>query len=227
MKVSAVMPTRGRQEYAKQAVEVFLSQTYADKELVILDDGDEPSFPGGMETFDDPFDDRIRYYCGSVTLRYQIPAKRNMVNKLAQGEIIWHLDSDDWSAPTRMADQVARLQETGKAVTGYHDLLFYRESDGAAFEYHSSRAWACGSSLCYLKSFWQLNHFPENKATGSDNHFVRAARDAGELDAIPGGQNLVARIHADNTSKKERLGPEYRPIEPTRIPHGFAGHVLA
>ena len=44
MLISAIMPTRGRQAYAIDAVSCFRCQTYPDKELIILDDADNPSF---------------------------------------------------------------------------------------------------------------------------------------------------------------------------------------
>lgn len=205
--VSAVMPTRSRRNYAQQAVECFLSQTYLNKELVILDDFDNPSFPDGLTH---PL---IRYH-RTDNIIYNIPMKRNRVNALANGDIIWHLDSDDYSAPNRMADQINRLKETQKSVTGYGNLLFYQEATGKVFEYRQ-RDYACGSSLCYLRSFWLKNQFIEIKATGSDNFFVKAARESGELDSTIGGSDLIARIHDGNTSRKERLGCNYYPVEAT------------
>src|SRR6185503_427098 len=135
MLVSAVMPTRGRVALARLAVDCFLSQTYSDKELVILDDYDEPSFPDGITH---PL---VRYF-RTENIRYQIPIKRNRVNALANGAVIFHLDSDDWSAPDRMALQVSRLEMTGKAMTGFHTLLFHEEQTGQAWKYTGRPAYA-------------------------------------------------------------------------------------
>src|SRR5688572_15862161 len=44
----AVMPTRGRVAFAKHALESFHSQTYPNKQLIILDDADDRSFPEGV-----------------------------------------------------------------------------------------------------------------------------------------------------------------------------------
>lgn len=212
--VSAVMPTRGRCDYAAQAVECFHKQSYPNRELVILDDFDTPSFPNGITH---PL---IRYY-QTENIVFNIPVKRNRVNALAKGEILLHIDSDDFSAPTRMAEQVQRLQDSRKAVTGYHDLLFIDEARNGLYEYRSGPHYACGSSLCYRKWFWELHKFPESKPVGSDNHFVRAARDAGQLDSIPGGSLLVARIHDGNTSRKANRGANYHPVPHDRLPVEF------
>jgi hypothetical protein len=46
--VSAIMPTRARPQFAREAVDLFLAQTWPNKELVILDDEEHPSFPSGI-----------------------------------------------------------------------------------------------------------------------------------------------------------------------------------
>jgi hypothetical protein len=209
------MPTRGRSLLAAQAVTVFLNQTYENKELIVLDDADCLSFPEGI---DHPL---IRYHrtCGDIW--HQIPTKRNMVNELAQGWAIWHLDSDDFSIPTRMEEQVQRLEETGKAVTGYHSMPFFSEDTGKVHEYRSGTYYALGSSLCYLKSFWESNRFDEKKRTGSDTVFVRECRLAEQLDAIDSAGRMVARIHAGNTSEKNFRSSEFRELPFESLPEGF------
>ncbi len=217
---SAVMPTRGRESLAMQAVDVFVSQTYPYKELVILDDFDQPSFPNGIEG------ENIRYY-RTENIIYSIPEKRNRVNALALGEIIWHLDSDDWSCAERMERQVDRLMTTKMAVTGYRSLWFYQESTDRAFEYRGAHHYACGSSLCYLKSFWKDHYFLLSHRTGSDNRFVDAAHQARLLDSAEGGDQLIARIHDSNTSRKNVKDSQYveRLIED--LPVAFPRRILA
>lgn len=212
--VSAVMPCRGRVEYSRLAVESFLSQTYQNRELVILDDFDKPGFPNGIAH---PL---IRYY-QTENIVFNIPTKRNRVNWLAKGEIICHFDSDDFSAPDRMAQQVAHLEASGKAVVGYHKLLFHESSTGLVFEYHARTNYALGTSLCYRKWWWELNKFPDNVPVGSDNRFVFTADRAKQLECVEGGSMIVARIHADNTSKKHNRGTQYRPVGLERLPEGF------
>src|SRR5262245_29017995 len=99
-----MMPTRGRREFASQALACFLAQTYPAKELVILDDADDPSFPNKEGL---PRDDAsIRYLVGA---RRTIPIKRNLIAEAAAGELICHFDSDDWQHPERLSTQVKFL----------------------------------------------------------------------------------------------------------------------
>jgi len=215
IKVSAVMPTRGRRVLAAQALECFLSQAYADKELVILDDIDDRSFP------QEPFYSGVRYHLAAT--RMTIPAKRNAVNALTSGQLIMHFDSDDWSAPERMAEQVARHQEHGKAVTGYKWMWFYDERTGETVNYHMHvGSYALGTSLCYTREFWMNHPFDVKKAIASDNSFVAEAVKAGELHAVDSAGLMVARAHSEQSNASRQLDRWGRPTKDlSNLPAGF------
>jgi glycosyltransferase involved in cell wall biosynthesis len=220
--VSCVMPTRGRREYARQAVGSFLSQTYEAKELVILDDWDDPSFPEGIEH---PL---IRYHViGELIGKLNIPQKRNRVNALTQGSIIAHFDSDDWSAPDRLADQVPRLLESGKGLSGYCSMWFVNEI-GDVYRYKNfPNAYALGSSFCYLKSFWEQHPYIEGKFIGSDTKLCRVARSEDQLISVDDDRHMVARIHSGNTNETQlhvnrSLGRDYLRANREDLPEGFA-----
>ncbi len=219
------MPTRGRNKLALSAIRCFLSQTYANKELLILDDKEDPTFPMDGDNVSDIDTSRISIMAAEG--RMSIAKKRNQLAEMAQGEIIWTLDDDDWSGPYRMEQQVKRLEESGKAVTGYKTLLFH---DGAkAYRYVGPSSYALGTSLCYLRSWALENKFPETgpidavskQLTCSDNGFVGAARAAQQLDTVDGLSMMVARVHPSNTSQKNLGAPNYRPIPLSELPEGF------
>lgn len=189
MLVSAIMPTRGRPQFAARAVECFLAQTWPEKQLVIVDDGDCRSFARIPEHED------IQY--NLMTRHLTIGAKRNIACSRAAGDVIMHWDDDDWSAPGRMTDQVNRLLEAGAPITGYHSMLF---SDGARrWKFTaSSRHYALGTSLCYTRRFWETHPFPD-KNVGEDNAVVSRASGIVCVDA---GDLMIATIHDGNTSEK-------------------------
>ncbi len=209
--VSAIMPTRGRVEFAKRAVESFLSQTYSNKELIVLDDLDEPSFPDGC------FETGVLRLASSG--RLNIPQKRNECCRLANGDYIMHWDSDDWSVPERMADQVRRLEESCISVTGYHAMLFHEFESGQWGRYVGYPMEPLGTSLCYRKDWWALNPFIETLNIGEDGAFAKQARDAREILTAEGLGMMVAGHHAGNTSPKD-MG-NCRPIDMATIPAGF------
>lgn len=218
---SAVMPTRGRQTWAAQALACFLLQDYPEKQLIILDDQDDPSFPDGIRQTRYPFVTHVM-----LQNRLTIPKKRNMAASIADGEIIWTLDSDDWSDPRRMSDQVELMETSGRSVVGYHSMLFFDERTGKAWKYVGHSSYAIGTSLCFTKAWHNAHPFrphPETPTFGEDNLFMGEARNAGELMSVDAGQLMVARIHLDSTSPHD-LGPvqqSYRAVGRDAIPAGF------
>lgn len=205
------MVTRGRNWLAAAAMQSFLVQTYPYKQLLILDDRAEPSFA------EPP---RLASYLRSDSR--SIAEKRNICCQLAAGDLIVHIDDDDWQASTRIAEQVQRLAESGKPVTGYHSMLFYESQPERAAKYVNDCNYALGTSLMYKRE-WAVNHpfHLAEKAWGEDNNFVNDARNAGELISVDAGQLMVARAHPGNTSVKNLGAHDFRPVPLSTIPVEF------
>lgn len=212
------MPTRGRPQLAQKAVQCFLSQTYPNKQLLILDDADEPSFRDPLV----PLLPEVSYFRREGK-RMNIAEKRNELCQFATGEIIMHFDDDDWSSPSRMADQVQRMEETAKQLTGYHSLLFYCASPEAFHKYHGKVNYGLGTSLAYTKAFWKQHPFHQasNKPHGEDNNMIVAGRNANEIIAVDAEQRMVALIHSGNTCRKHVEGAQYRKVDRSEFPDAF------
>jgi glycosyltransferase involved in cell wall biosynthesis len=217
MLVSAIMPTRGRAEWAAEALNCFREQTYPARELIILDDEEDPSFPGGAPGKDGP--ELVFYF--RCRFHPNIPTKRNRCCQQAKGDVICHWDSDDWSAADRIEDQMARLQSSGKAVAGYHSMLFFDETTGLAWHYAGAANYAIGSSLAYRKSWWAAHPFDENLKLGEDNAFVYAARGSDQLTVAAAESRMVARIHAGNSYPKHVTDSPYRAAPLEQLPPAF------
>lgn len=190
--VSCILPCRGRVALTAQAVACYLAQTWALKELIIVDDSEAPAFPTP------PTIEGVFYW--AETGRKAIGAKRNLAVSRAHGQILCHWDSDDYSAPGRIEDQVARLLESGMDVTGYHSMIFLDEASKRAWRYHGRPGIALGSSLCYRKAFWQRHPFPPEQNLGEDGTFCRAA--GSRLISADARDLMFARQHSDNTSPR-------------------------
>jgi glycosyltransferase involved in cell wall biosynthesis len=212
--VSAIMPVYGQREMVKIALTSFLSQDWPNKELIVIDDS-----PEEMRSLFAPVACVVYVHPPE---RMKIGPKRNVACRNASGKIIVHFDSDDWSAPNRITDQVNRLLKSGKAVSGYHSMLFW---DGAeAFNYKGCEDYSLGSGLCYRKEFWRTHNFvSEDHRRWEDNVFVQAARNENEIVAVDAGKLMVARIHPGNTCpKKPRENPrQWTPVDPSEIPQEF------
>ena len=111
------MPTRNRRRFVGQSIWYFLRQDYPQKELIVLDDGDD--------AVDDliPADERIRYV--RLERRISLGAKRNLGCQMSRGSLIAHWDDDDWMSAQRLSIQQAALQESDADACGARDLLPY------------------------------------------------------------------------------------------------------
>src|SRR4029453_14452637 len=110
------MPTRDRRRFVGQAVAHFLAQDCPERELIVVDDGDDAI--GDLL----PADEGIR----SIRLdrRATIGAKRNIACEAASGEVIAHWDDDDWMAGWRVAFQGTTLGEKPAAFWGLWRAFF-------------------------------------------------------------------------------------------------------
>lgn len=171
-------------------------------ELVILDDRQEPSFPGGIVR------PRVRYFASTER---NIAAKRNACCGVARGEAICHWDSDDYSAPSRLSVQVERLEATRADVTGFRAMRLYDDRKGLWYQ-HSASESVFGTSLLYRRSWWEAHPFDESRKTAEDYAFYMAAARQGRASFIlDAGFYMAARIHDGNTAKKNPLS--FRSIE--------------
>ncbi len=186
------MPTRGRQKWAAEAVEMFLRQNYRNKQLIIVDDLNDPSFPNGLSY------SNVRHSLASPKLT--IGEKRNIAIQLSDGEIICHWDSDDIYSSDRISHQVDLLLEHGTELVGYNEMLFEGEL-GERWLYHGSPDYVIGVSLCYFRSSWARAPFPHLE-DGEDNDFVKNHRRT--LFCCQAGERIIARVHGDNTSPKRQ-----------------------
>lgn len=207
--VSCVMPTKDRREFIPAAIECWLRQTYENKELVIVDDGEDPIADLV------PTDERIRYFFRKVR-RNTTGKKRNLCNELSRGEIICHFDDDDWSSPERIQFQVDLLDKSGRPATGFNMLLFWDCLKSRALRYRSHvKGYVCGTSLCYLKELWRGHQF-KDKQVASDNDFVYPILK--QIEASSDMSHMVARIHTKHTSNKKGITET---VSKELIPMGF------
>jgi glycosyltransferase involved in cell wall biosynthesis len=224
-KVSCILPTGYGDKYVFGAIQCFLDQTYhGELELVVVDNNDESIHPLL------PPDSRIKYTGCS---RQPVGRLRNLGTQFATGEVCITWDEDDWSAPKRVESQVQRLLEQRKAVTGWDGLLFWDEDTQKGYKYVYEPSggkhppYACGTSQCYLKSWWEDHKFVEHGV--EDYPFSDAARNSGQLDSCDAGLLCVARIHKQNiVTKKQVLGQQqFAAVERSQFPQEFFASIKA
>ena len=105
MRVSVLTPIYKTDErFLREAIESVLDQTFADFELLLLDDCPEDSREAVVRRYDDK---RIVYLKNDRNLG--IAASRNKLIDLAKGEYLAVFDHDDICRPERLAKEVAYL----------------------------------------------------------------------------------------------------------------------
>jgi glycosyltransferase involved in cell wall biosynthesis len=114
--VSIVMPTFNQDRYLAQAIESVLAQTYANVELIVLDDGSTDETSSILERYE-----------GRLTFqRHANMGQAATLNKgwaMSQGTVLGYLSSDDALEPTAVAASVSALLDEPVAVATYCDFM--------------------------------------------------------------------------------------------------------
>src|SRR5579859_7824272 len=102
--VSVVIPVYNRTAELRRAVRSVLAQTYADLELIVVDDASSEDIAGALDGIDDP---RLKLIRKSVN--QGAAAARNTGIQAATGRWVAFLDSDDEWLPQKLELQLRRL----------------------------------------------------------------------------------------------------------------------
>lgn len=129
--VSVLMPVYKTAPYLREAMDSMLSQTFADFELIVLNDCSPDDADEILDAYDDP---RIVRYKGEKNVGLS-----NVLNtgiEMAKGKYIARMDSDDISLPNRLQVQVDYLEahaeidlvSVGMQLFGAKNEVWIRES---------------------------------------------------------------------------------------------------
>ena len=188
------MLTADRPEMTRRAIECFMAQTYEPKRLCVFDSGEE--LLGLVSTA------KVGYVDARAMRGNSIGALRNLVNGCVLPQIVTHFDSDDWSALTRLEEQVDYLlAHPGVDVVGYNDMLYYDSTRDQSWYYsHPNPNFVLGGSMTYWRSAWERKQFPD-LSKGEDTQWIKGLRVASmsslRMDPAP---IMVCEFHGANTS---------------------------
>jgi glycosyltransferase involved in cell wall biosynthesis len=130
--VSVIIPVYNSAKYIQKAIESVLSQTYRHYEIIVVDDGSTDGTRRKLESYQN----KIRYVFQE---NQGAAAARNTGIKLANGELVAFLDSDDfWSITKKLEKQVAcfaKNPDLGGINTGWRII------DGAGKHIKSVQPW--------------------------------------------------------------------------------------
>lgn len=203
--VSCIMPTHNRRRFVPRALAYFQRQDYPNRELIIIDDGTDSV--ADLVPTDDP---RIRYI--RLEHRQTVGAKRNLACEAGAGDLLMNWDDDDWYAPNRISLQVAAMLQEGAELCGINTLLYYDMKKDRAWRYvypRNRRPWLAGGTLCYTRTFWSRNRYPDIDI-GEDARFVWN-KAAAKMVALTDIDWNVSVIHDRNISPKRTEGSWWKP----------------
>ncbi len=204
--VSCIMPTANREQFIPSAIQLFLKQDYLNKELIIVDDG--------LNSIEHlvPENNSIKYFRLPNNIKRTTGEKRNICCEKTSGEIIVHLDDDDWYAEDWISKSVIALLENDAAITGLSSLYFHKPTKNESWQYtypSNDKPWVGGATMCYKKDLWRKHPF-KHKLIGEDNDFVWGCSEKVFAHNYLGG--FVATVHVNNTSLKRMISNRWKAI---------------
>ena len=134
--ISIIIPAYNVADYLARALDSLLGQTFADYEVLLVDDG---SKDGTGEICDcyAAKDSRIKVIHQANA---GAPAARNAAIEIASGKYIYFMDGDDWAEPDMLADMYEIAEKTGAELvvagfyidTGYGSGSYWSQKKTAA-----------------------------------------------------------------------------------------------
>jgi hypothetical protein len=197
--VSCLMPTYNRRAFAARAIRYFTPQVDPNRELVVLDDGEDPV--EDLVPRDDP---AVRYL--RLDERGTIGRKRQIACESADGDVMVQWDDDDWYGPTRLSRQVAPLAagtaDIAGILKGYlMDLPTFRFFKGGPPLHEGNlHASIVAGTLAFTRPAWRSTGGYPDCSIGEEVALLRAVMERGGRVApiVNDGMYICVRHHANS-----------------------------
>lgn len=198
--ISCLTVTRNRAEKLETIINCFKSQTYKNKELVIIYEEDDEETKKYLET---KKEEDIKIYEISVKPKLTLGELRNISVEKARGDYICQWDDDDWYHCARLETQMRALKEKNKLACLMNQWIIYDKTKDKTY-LSNKRIWE-GSLLCDKKIF-KHKKYPSIKR-GEDSDVINYIVNAGLAVLLNTPQLYIYVIHGYNTwDSKHFLG---------------------
>ena len=201
--VSVLTPTYNRSQYIPRIVECYKAQDYPKEsmEWIVLDDGQELCEEIFLkETEGLP---NIRY----VTLKEKvnIGEKRNILNKLAKGEIIICMDDDDYYCPERVSHVVEQFQKNPTIdLAGSSTLyMYYTKYKDIIKMGPYNKNHATNGTMAWRKQYADTHLYDEMVTFGEEKSFLDNYKHP--IIQLDSRKVMLVMSHDDNTYNKDAM----------------------
>lgn len=208
-KVSILIATYNQEGYIKEAVELALSQDYANIEVIVSDDCSTDKTIEVLANIKDP---RLKVYRNEKNIG-RIQNHRKLLYELASGDLVAFLDGDDFYVDKSFISRAVKLFEKDKEIVsvigGYKDVFYngeekifnYEKEDivnGLDIFFGKYRVMYAHGSWIYRRNLIEkCNFFTGNVKIGDDLEGWYESLFFGKVGILP----IIAfahRIHFDN-----------------------------
>jgi glycosyltransferase involved in cell wall biosynthesis len=197
--LSVLMTSYNREQYIAEAIESVLASTYANFELIIVDDGSKDKTIEIARSYaaNDP---RINVYVNEVNLGdYR---NRNKAASYAKGEFMMYVDSDDKILVDGFERCIKAMQQFPHAGFGMQfnqqaTLPFYIQPAAAIYDHFFKEPILMigpGGTILRRSFFEIIGKYPEKYGPANDMYFNLKAAAAGGVLMLPFTFNYY-RIH--------------------------------
>jgi glycosyltransferase involved in cell wall biosynthesis len=206
--VSVIVPTFNRAHALGDTLRSVLAQTYAEFELIVVDDGSTDATPGLLDSIRDP---RVR------VLRQEnrgVSAARNAGISASRGELLALLDSDDTWHPAKLERQVRFMTEGGWAVSQTEEIWVrygrrvnqprsHFKSGGWIFEISLGRCMVSPSCAMLTRAAWEgFGPFDERLPACEDYHLWLKIAARVPVGLLPERLTVKTGGHGDQLSRR-------------------------
>ena len=153
--VSVLTPTYNRRAFLGQYLKYVRTQDYGGPiEVLIADDGDDPV----GDLFQS--DARIRYI--RLAERTPLGYKRNLLAREARGEMLVHMDDDDYYPPNRISSAVDALLESDRLIAASSQMYIYNViSEQIVVSGPFGPSHGTANTFAYRRAYLTDHSFPE------------------------------------------------------------------
>jgi len=198
--ISCLCVTRNRSELLKKSINLFLKQSYTNKEMIIIYYSDDKKTKEIALNNDNS---NIFFYEHNVSDNKTLGDLRNLSIDKARGEFVCIWDDDDWYSNDRLFKQFAFIKQSGKDACTIRALTVYNcRTRGIKIGINRLDGWE-PSLMCKRETIKNIGYDSLNIA--EDVNVIKELYKRDLIHSITDETLYVYFIHRNNVSERRRL----------------------